>query len=50
MSYQKKLGLFGQEYAKKFLIKQGFCVIAENFCIRGGELDGFDKKPRNCLC
>ncbi len=39
MSYQKKVGNFGQKQAKNFLIKRGFRIINENYCIRGGELD-----------
>lgn len=39
MSYQKKVGNFGQKQAKDFLIKRGFQVVSENYCIRGGELD-----------
>ncbi len=39
MSYQKKVGNFGQKQAKDFLIKRGFRIIGENYCVRGGELD-----------
>lgn len=37
--YRKKVGDFGQKLAKKYLISKGFEVIAQNYYIKGGEID-----------
>ncbi|RJR31138.1 YraN family protein [Candidatus Parcubacteria bacterium] len=37
--FKKMLGDRGQSIAKKYLQKRGYKIKAENYCIKGGELD-----------
>lgn len=38
-SKKQKIGLVGEEFAKMFLVKQGFSIIDTNFSSRFGEID-----------
>lgn len=39
LSYRQKVGWFGQQIAKEFFKNKGFEVLAENYYVRGGEMD-----------
>lgn len=38
-NYRLKVGYFGQKLAKNYLLAQGYEILAENYYIRGGEID-----------
>lgn len=37
--YQKKKGALGEQAVKKYITEKGYNVIAENYTVRGGEID-----------
>ena len=39
LTYQQKVGYFGQVLAKKYLMDKGYEVLAENYYVGGGEID-----------
>ncbi len=39
LSYRQKVGWFGQQIAKQSLKNKGFEVLAENYYVKGGEID-----------
>jgi len=39
LSYRQKVGWFGQQIAKQFLKSKGWEVLAENYYVKGGEID-----------
>ncbi len=38
-NYRLKVGYFGQKLAKNYLLAHGYEILAENYYIRGGEID-----------
>lgn len=38
-SYNLKIGNFGQKLAKNYLLAHGYDILAENYYVRGGEID-----------
>ena len=39
MAYKQKIGILGEEIAKKFLLSKGYLILGTNFKVRGGEVD-----------
>lgn len=39
LNHRQKVGWFGQQIAKQYLVKKGFEILAENYYVRGGEID-----------
>ncbi len=39
LTYQQKVGYFGQVLAKKYLTDNGYEVLSENYYVAGGEID-----------
>lgn len=37
--YKQQVGNFGQKLARRYLLEKGYVVLAEHYCIRGGEID-----------
>lgn len=35
----KKIGQYGEKIAKRFLENKGYKILAQNYCIQGGEID-----------
>lgn len=43
-SPKQKIGSLGEQFAKMFLVKQGFTILESNFSCRFGEIDIISKK------
>jgi len=39
LSKHQKIGIFGQYVARQYLVEKGHEIVAENYYVRGGELD-----------
>ena len=35
----KELGAYGERFTAEYLVKNGYRILRQNFCIRGGEID-----------
>ena len=44
MSYNKEIGKIGENKAKNYLLRRGYEIIAQNYNIKGGEIDIIAKK------
>ena len=48
-SFNKKIGYYGENIAKEYLIKNGYNIICKNYSNRFGEIDIICKKD-DILC
>lgn len=46
MEYKQKIGILGEEIAKKFLLSKGYLILGTNFKVRGGEIDIIAKQGK----